>query len=350
MKTYRFLRVRIAVLQFIFCLPSLCLAQSVLDGNSRAERPLVDNFVNLTKVFSDKSKVSFLGANYYNYLDQKPSERDSSFVLDAHITPNYYFGDEIDDNNINKHNWLIDLNVKIDIRILKSQFSGPIRTASFKPGGRLHYSHPSWNKTNADQKSGLLHSVYAGFYHFSNGQDGNSSADNSIIRDNDTLSYINEGHKLNVYNGSFSTNYVDLGYNLFYCLADGLKKFHFNSNLELHYRGKNIEFDGFISRFNHSMEFNFIDMHKSRTRNALSEQWRTSLRTNIRYGNLDNLDGGLERRFDITFLYSHKLPYTTTVSGFISVGYLGSDHYNIYLEDRFVFAKFGLSIGDFINY
>ena len=49
-------------------------------------------------------------------------------------------------------------------------------------------------------------------------------------------------------------------------------------------------------------------------------------------------------------LNSQKLPYTITVSGFLSVGYFGSDFYNIYLEDRFVFAKTGLSIGDFINY
>lgn len=337
------------ILIFIFLSIGM-YAQDSLVESQELLRPRTDNFVNLTKVFSDKSQVSFLGANYYNYLDKDPASRDSSFNLDAHITPNYYFGDEIDENNNNKNNWLLDINVKIDIRIFKTQFSGPIRTASFKPGGRLHYSHPSWTRGNDINASGFLHSIYAGFYHFSNGQDGHSSASKSLIADNDTLSYINEGHKLNVYNGSFSTNYVDVGYNLFYCHPDGLKKFHFNTNFELHYRGKNIEYDGFISRFNHSMEFNFIDMHRSRSRSALSEQWRTSIYTNFRYGNLDNLDGGLERRFDVTILYSHKLPYTTTVSGFVSVGYFGSDFYNIYLEDRFVFAKAGLSIGDFINY
>lgn len=325
-------------------------SQSILDGNSISERPRTDNFVNLTKVFSDKSQVSFIGANYYNYLDKNPADKDSSFVLDAHITPNYYFGDQIDENNKNRHNWLLDINVKIDIRILKTQFSGPIRTASYKPGGRLHYSHPSWSGGDENYTGGFLHSVYAGFYHFSNGQDGSAFADQAIVVDNDSLAYINEGHKLNVYNGSFSTNYFDLGYNLFYCHPDGLQKFHFNTNFELHYRGKNIEFDGFISRFNHSIEFNYLDMHRSRSRGTLSESWRSSLRANFRYGNLDNLEGGLSRRFDVTMLYSHKLPYTTTVSGFVSVGYLGSDHYNIYLEDRFVFAKVGLSIGDFINY
>ncbi|HAW05907.1 MAG TPA: hypothetical protein DCW83_14575 [Saprospirales bacterium] len=59
--------------------------------------PRTDNFVNLSKVFSDKSQVSFSVANYYNYI----ASRDSSFNLDAHITPNYYFGDEIDENNMN---------------------------------------------------------------------------------------------------------------------------------------------------------------------------------------------------------------------------------------------------------
>lgn len=335
---------------FFFLVIHYTAAQSILGGNSNADRPRTDNFVNLTKVFSDKSNVSFLGANYYNYLDKNPADKDSSFVLDAHITPNYYFGDQIDEYNRNKHNWLLDINVKIDIRILKSQFSGPIRTASYKPGGRLHYSHPSWSGGDSESVSGFLHSMYVGFYHFSNGQDGYTFADNAIIVDNDSLSYINEGHKLNVYNGSFSTNYFDLGYNLFYCHPDGLQKFHFNSNFEIHYRGKNVEFDGFVSRFNHSMEFNYLDMHRSRSRGTLSESWRTSLRTNVRFGNLDNLEGGLSRRFDVTLLYSHKLPYTTTVSGFVSMGYLGSDNYNIYLEDRFIFAKAGLSIGDFINY
>jgi hypothetical protein len=52
----------------------------------------------------------------------------------------------------------------------------------------------------------------------------------------------------------------------------------------------------------------------------------------------------------VILLNSQKLPYTITVSGFLSVGYFGSDFYNIYLEDRFVFAKAGLSVGDFINY
>ena len=60
-----------------------------------------DNFVNLSKVFSDKSQVSFSVANYYNYIDKDIASRDSSFNLDAHITPNYYFGDEIDENNMN---------------------------------------------------------------------------------------------------------------------------------------------------------------------------------------------------------------------------------------------------------
>jgi hypothetical protein len=52
-------------------------------------------------VFSDKSQVSFSVANYYNYIDKDIASRDSSFNLDAHITPNYYFGDEIDENNMN---------------------------------------------------------------------------------------------------------------------------------------------------------------------------------------------------------------------------------------------------------
>jgi len=63
--------------------------------------PRTDNFVNLSKVFSDKSQVSFSVANYYNYIDKDIASRDSSFNLDAHITPNYYFGDEIDENNMN---------------------------------------------------------------------------------------------------------------------------------------------------------------------------------------------------------------------------------------------------------
>jgi hypothetical protein len=52
----------------------------------------------------------------------------------------------------------------------------------------------------------------------------------------------------------------------------------------------------------------------------------------------------------VTLLNCQKLYFTTTVSGFLSAGYFGSDFYNIYLEDRFVFAKVGLSMGDFINY
>ena len=52
-------------------------------------------------MFSDKSQVSFSVANYYNYIDKDIASRDSSFNLDAHITPNYYFGDEIDENNMN---------------------------------------------------------------------------------------------------------------------------------------------------------------------------------------------------------------------------------------------------------
>lgn len=64
-------------------------------------RPRTDNFVNLSKVFSDKSLVSFSVANYFNYIDKDVASHDSSFNLYAHITPNYYFGDEIDENNMN---------------------------------------------------------------------------------------------------------------------------------------------------------------------------------------------------------------------------------------------------------
>ena len=81
-----------------------------------------------------------------------------------------------------------------------------------------------------------------------------------MIADNDTLSCINEGHKFNVYNGSFFTNYADFGYNLFYCHPYGLKKFHFNTNFDT-IEEKNVECDGFIYRFNHSMEFNYIHLN-----------------------------------------------------------------------------------------
>ena len=92
-------------MKYYFVLISTFLSIGVYSQNSPdSEESLpqrTDNFVNLSKVFSDKSQVSFSVANYYNYIDKDIASRDSSFNLDAHITPNYYFGDEIDENNMN---------------------------------------------------------------------------------------------------------------------------------------------------------------------------------------------------------------------------------------------------------
>ena len=65
--------------------------------------PRTDNFENLSKVFSDKSQVSFSVANYYNYIDKDISSRNASFNPDVHIPSNYYFGDEIVGNNMNTY-------------------------------------------------------------------------------------------------------------------------------------------------------------------------------------------------------------------------------------------------------
>lgn len=93
-------------MKYYFVLISTFLSIGVYSQNSPVDSeeslpPRTDNFVNLSKVFSDKRQVSFSVAFYHNYIDKDIASRDSSFNLDAHITPNYYFGDEIDENNMN---------------------------------------------------------------------------------------------------------------------------------------------------------------------------------------------------------------------------------------------------------
>ncbi len=53
------------------------------------------------------------------------------------------------------------------------------------------------------------------------------------------------------------------------------------------------------------------------------------------------------KRFNLSFTGHYRIPGANMASGFLSVGYYGSDPYNVYYQRSLYFLRFGLGIGFF---
>jgi len=357
-------------------------------------------FRELLKAFKRESQL--LGfqqiMNNYYYLNEGLERRDSAHILDANLSAYYGIFDkstEIKTKNdtlnrfVDSTEYLFDITFHMHIRLF-NQFSNPGRTVSFLPGGRLYKSNRNWTKVNVFERDGLEHThrilqysknsssqfreskihvnsilehtkethvtnhiAFASFFHHSNAQDGETlvSKLDSTFANSDNVKIVNENHKLNVYNGSFSTYYLDIGH-IFSSLKTYEKedfevfdnRWMIQNKLDFHF-GIEDDMRDFHSAFNYSFEFKKFYFKKN------VETHRIGTRLNIRLDPfLDGLEGNtILNRLDLVGFYSYRIPFSSNVSLFLEGGYIGSDFLNIYLEDKFLFVKWGIATGNFFT-
>ena len=300
-----------------------------------------------------------LPLNYYRYSNV--ADKDSSFIMDAKLRAQYYMLEndfEFRQTGNGKYTlvrndipekFMIELSSNIDIRIIP-QFSGPVRTPSFMGGGRLYFLIGNNKEKILATGFKKFHNFYLGYYHYSNGQDGATlTADTQIPAE---FLYINEGHALNVYNGSFGTNYVNFGYNYYFEHTAGSNAHWHNVNLdsELHTNGVDPDLEGYFSRLKLGLNYSIISLKPSQDPIVECEEFRR-FKFHLEYrplntGLLPNHNFFSDISSSITYFF--KLPLSNFTAWYLQAGYQGSDDYNIFLEDKNVYFQIGIATGNFI--
>ena len=65
-------------------------------------------------------------------------------------------------------------------------------------------------------------------------------------------------------------------------------------------------------------------------------------------GSRDRGLSDLEHRLNVDFSFYYRIPSSPNTSGFISLGYTGSDTYNIYYEQNYFYVRAGIALGFFV--
>jgi len=306
--------------------------------------------------FSEEGTLSPI-ANVYTY-GQDLSSTSKNFIVDAKLNANYFVFKSPD----NASWFMTGINAKFDVRqhYGTTQHSAPVRTPSFKIGGRAYYIFDS---NNTSPKKSI--NAFFGFFHYSNGQDGeglveNAEIPNSIANENTLLDFdILGNRRFNVFNGSFSTNYIVSGVNLFHKKSLGNHKWiYFNQNLEIEYHHKSWldeNYHGYFSRLN----FNYVskilwmtNMCEKTGSNHMIEKLRINF--GLQYKPFDN-DKLIPSEFNVrnfnSFLqFFYNFSNAEHTSWFTEIGYKGSDDYNVYLEDEIPFYwRLGMATGFFFG-
>jgi len=300
-----------------------------------------------------------LPLNYYRYSNV--DNPDSNFILDAKLRAQYYMlendfefrrtstGEYTLVRNKIPEKFMIELGSNIDLRIIP-QFSGPVRTPSFMGGGRVFFLIGNNKEEILAEGFKKFHNLYLGYYHYSNGQDGETLA--ALAEIPAQFAFVNDGHALNVYNGSFGTNFVNFGYNYYFEHQAGSSAHWHNLNLdsEIHTNGFDADLEGYFSRLKLALNYSIISLKPSEDPIVECEEFRR-FKFHLEYRPLDT--GLLPNHnffsdISTSISYFFKLPLSTFTAWYVQAGYQGSDDYNIYVEDRNFYFQLGIATGNFI--
>ncbi len=358
-----FYRKKTSIIIFLF----LFLAPSCIDAQETLIKPTKFTPKFLVRAFSEEGTITGgvitddfrLPLNYYRYSGV--SNPDSNFIMDAKLRAQYYmlendFEFRRDENGDYKfigndipERYMIQFAANIDVRIIP-QFSGPVRTPSFMGGGRVFFLIGNNKEKILSKKFKEFHNFYLGYYHYSNGQDGATLASNANLLPE--FQYINANHALNVYNGSFGTNFVNFGYNYYFNHQSGSDEHWHNMNIdsEFHTNGVDPDLQGYFSRLKLALNYSIISLKPSEDPIVECEEYRR-FKFHFEYRPLDtsllpNSDFFTDISSSITYFF--KLPLSTFTAWYMQAGFQGSDDYNIYLEDKNFYFQIGIATGNFI--
>jgi len=332
----------------------ICSFPPDVNGQSDSQTNL--RYKKLFKVYAPFSEVTgpIVGDMHFN-------NGLTNYILTAQVEPHFFLSSQ------GKSKFAFDFYFGIDVRILR-ETSLPVRTPSTRPGVTFYW--PTQFVNNPSYADYLT----LGIMHFSNGQDGctlngyNYNLDDECIQ---TRVLLPNEKIFNQYNGSFSTNFFEFGYNLSkehseipvrrlsnYISPFGKRTYH-GDRLHYFYLGYqhhflNIE-PGLRGRYGlQRLVFKYKRITSVNWENSpipkyeadrLLIRWTTNL---SKVDKLPNFKFHNRIVFDAKYYFTWKKLSSNSTNFFIMGGYKGQDEYNIYLEDDFFYAGFGLSVGNIL--
>jgi hypothetical protein len=349
-------------------------------------RAISQMFYNEIQILSTPSTVSgtivsnwefYEGGNYYK----------SPFILNGDVQLPIALGGR--GWYSNRSGFLHTLHVipQFKVRILdedavRGDSSLPVRTPSYMP--RLSYYGTQRHLINDK------HIFYYGLsaFHHSNGQDGNEFIDSVHAGANSHVGDVNR------YNGNFGENCV------FEVMLGGMWKrdtvrpeqvdntppnapeylhMRWRSSKQMQDRYVKLSFEFHPKALTNRdlMKYNMYSRYRINlqtgliiSRNSVTELWSPTekkwfkegkefpkelfriildanfLLGSLNTGNLSSLaPAPISRRINIWVTGHVRIPGTKMASGFVQVGYWGSDNYNIYFSQRLIMVQWGLSFG-----
>lgn len=307
----------------------------------------------ISKLERRKSNKSFL-QNTLNYaplsyvsppfLDLGNPKK--SYILSADIQPQFVIGGE----------WMpipVHLTPRFKARIFHNNpetndSSLPVRTPSFMPGLTAHI--PLQNYSDEPEK--IKYGSIAVFHH-SNGQDGNE---------------FNQDNTINLYNGNFSTNYIepalhyrirkyaDLGQTTCDDPSPNYMEYYFKLGMEKHFvTAEKLKPTYGDYRFNLTANWisikNYCDLinKKQISSSYYREKHRIVFNSTIIAGNREGELNSFKKRINVNLSYNWRIPSSPNTALFLGTGYYGSDPYNIYYQQSYFFIHAGLSLGFFVT-
>ncbi|MEA2103704.1 MAG: hypothetical protein U9P79_03575 [Candidatus Cloacimonadota bacterium] len=235
------------------------------------------------------------------------------------------------------------LTPKIILRMFKEK-SDPVLTPSYMPQVTVYSQLNEVSET-----SPKVTYLFVRFSHHSNGQDGD---------------FFNENGSINTYDGSFSTNFIELGF-----FVSKLFSYQVNANdffrtsLEFHPKYLqdevlndlygNIRWHNDFRIFKFSKEaFTFLfsrnetgDNHLNK--NKIRPRFRANINTTIIFGEMKHADTfDFSKRFSGSITLSYNPEFLEDIRFFIQY-YFGSDYYNIHFENTLSEFRIGLMADPF---
>ena len=311
-----------------------------------------NTFKELLKIYQPRSKDSLLTEQHYD--DSKFFD----FILTADIQPYFYI------YNKESSNFSIAAVPRFKVRMI-NEFSKPVRTPSYIPGFVMDY------KAKKAIDKNKYHGVRLSAFHHSNGL--NDTINVNTPNDNE----LDETKYFNRFDGGFSTNYIEIGYNtITSALNESIKKkLDYYIGVRWHPRIPELTNDELFGRYpvlqlttkfqkSYAKKWNdtkAAKIEKEKAKKNNSESIINTLATGsiqeyqrIEFGfdsNLSNMsktsDFKFYNRFNVymTYYYSPKLLGLNSASFYIEIGYKGQDDYNIYFEDNFFYTSLGIALG-----
>lgn len=277
-----------------------------------------DKLMNLSPVstfnmFRESSYISVLGG----------AGNIEPLIFEADIIPYYML-------SINRNaKWGIELSPRIILRMYNKD-SYPVRTPSYMPRATFFYQVAGANDAKKDWIS------YFSWYHHSNGQDG--------------AFYNTDSVSINCLNGSFSTNFLELG--LFFSEPDKKRSFIMNYHkLSVSYAySLDDEIKSRYGRlrflFDNQSSFDLSGMLRIFNQNCSNQMHKPYLIQGLRIGwlagQMNHTNTFDWNRLNVRYTLSYKPSFLNDINFFVQY-YYGQDYYNIYFYRNLHVFRFGIA-------